>query len=237
MDSRVPPKQPKLFLRAHLPNQQRTSVQVVAGMRLRDALFKALQRRNLTFDMCEIYQSDTDIPIPWETDISSLNCDEISVRILDIVGFPTYISHQFIRKTFFSLAFCECCRRLLFTGFYCNQCNYRFHQRCADKGLLIQLILAWSFIDFDYFWIVPPLCSKLQMDTYYQMLLANTDSSNTSHRWAVQYYPTLTPTNIFHLQSSKNLKLWESIKLGSECLRQQRSQTIARWRSEDFGEC
>jgi pole hole protein len=135
MDSRVQPKQPKLFLRAHLPNQQRTSVQVVAGMRLRDALFKALQRRNLTFDMCEVYQYDTDLPIPWETDISSLNCDEISVRILDIVGFPTYISHQFIRKTFFSLAFCECCRRLLFTGFYCNQCNYRFHQRCADKGL------------------------------------------------------------------------------------------------------
>lgn len=150
-------KQPKLFLRAHLPNQQRTSVQVVPGQRLREALAKALTRRNLTFDMCEVYQSDTDIPIPWDTDISSLNCDEISVRILDIVGFPTYISHQFIRKTFFSLAFCECCRRLLFTGFYCNQCNYRFHQRCADK--------------------VPPLCSKLQMDTYYQMLLANTENS------------------------------------------------------------
>lgn len=103
MDSKVQMSKPKLFLRAHLPNQQRTSVQVVAGMRLRDALFKALQRRNLNFDMCEVYQSDTDIPIPWDTDISTLHCDEISVRILDIVGFPTYISHQFIRKTFFSL--------------------------------------------------------------------------------------------------------------------------------------
>lgn len=155
-----PAKQPKLFLRAHLPNQQRTSVQIVPGLRLKDALAKALSRRNMTFDMCEVYQSDTDNPIPWETDISCLNVDEISVKILDIVGFPTYISHQFIRKTFFSLAFCECCRRLLFTGFYCNQCNFRFHQRCADK--------------------VPPLCSKLQMDTYYQILLANnTDSAGT----------------------------------------------------------
>jgi B-Raf proto-oncogene serine/threonine-protein kinase len=165
MESRAIAKPPKLFLRAHLPNQQRTSVQVVPGMRLRDALAKALSRRNMTFDMCEVYQSDTDIPIPWDTDISSLNCDEISVKILDVVGFPTYISHQFIRKTFFSLAFCECCRRLLFTGFYCNQCNYRFHQRCVDK--------------------VPPLCSKLQMDTYYQMLLAGTDNSyagSSGHR-------------------------------------------------------
>lgn len=158
MENRAQTKQPKLFLRAHLPNQQRTSVQVVPGMRLRDALAKALSRRNLTFDMCEVYQSDSDIQIPWDTDISSLNCDEISVRILDVVGFPTFVSHQFIRKTFFSLAFCECCRRLLFTGFYCSQCNYRFHQRCADK--------------------VPPLCSKLQMDTYYQILLANADNSS-----------------------------------------------------------
>lgn len=151
----------KMYLRAHLPNQQRTTVPVVPGQRLKDALAKKLNSRNLTFDMCQVYQSDNDNPIGWDVDISSLNCDEISVKILDVVGFPTYISHQFIRKTFFSLAFCECCRRLLFTGFYCNQCNYRFHQRCADK--------------------VPPLCSKLQMDTYYQILLANSEGSSYSN--------------------------------------------------------
>ena len=124
-------------------------------MRLKDALAKALSRRNLTFDMCEVTQvgDSNAIPVLWDTDISLLNCDEIEVKILDM-GFPTYnTSHQFIRKTFFSLAFCECCRRLLFTGFFCNQCNYRFHQRCAGK--------------------VPPLCSKFQQSTYYQMLLAN----------------------------------------------------------------
>lgn len=149
-------RQPKVFLRAHLPNQQRTSVQVVQGLRLRDALAKALSRRNLTCDMCEVTQLDSEYPILWDTDISLLQCEEVYVKILDI-GFPTHISHQFIRKTFFSLAFCECCRRLLFTGFYCNQCNYRFHQRCSDK--------------------VPPRCSKLHMDTYYQLLLANPESS------------------------------------------------------------
>jgi pole hole protein len=136
-------------------------LQVLPGQRLRDALAKALTRRNMNFEMCDVYQSNTNTIIPWDVDIGTLNCDEISVKIRDIAGFPTYISHQFIRKTFFSLAFCECCRRLLFTGFYCNQCNYRFHQRCADK--------------------VPPLCSKLQMDTYYAILLANTDNSSGLH--------------------------------------------------------
>ncbi|XP_062698196.1 raf homolog serine/threonine-protein kinase Raf isoform X3 [Aedes albopictus] len=147
----------KMLLRAHLPNQQRTSVQVVPGMRLKDALAKALKRRNLTCDICEVTSANSDYPIHWDTDVSMLNCEEVFVRILDI-GFPTYISHQFIRKTFFSLAFCECCRRLLFTGFYCNQCNYRFHQRCVDK--------------------VPLVCSKRHMDnTFYHHLLANPEST------------------------------------------------------------
>ncbi|XP_058838071.1 raf homolog serine/threonine-protein kinase Raf-like [Topomyia yanbarensis] len=146
----------KMLLRAHLPNQQRTSVQVIPGMRLKDALAKALKRRNLTCDICEVTSAISDYPIPWDTDVCSLHCEEVFVRILDI-GFPTYISHQFIRKTFFSLAFCECCRRLLFTGFYCNQCNYRFHQRCVDK--------------------VPPICSKRHMDHIYHHLLANPEST------------------------------------------------------------
>ncbi|XP_062559836.1 raf homolog serine/threonine-protein kinase Raf isoform X4 [Armigeres subalbatus] len=150
-------RQPKILLRAHLPNQQRTSVQVVPGMRLKDALAKALKRRNLTCDICEVTLGNSDYSIPWDTDVSMLHCEEVVVRILDI-GFPTYISHQFIRKTFFSLAFCECCRRLLFSGFYCNQCNYRFHQRCVDK--------------------VPLVCSKRHMDnTFYHHLLANPEGT------------------------------------------------------------
>ncbi|XP_055626022.1 raf homolog serine/threonine-protein kinase Raf [Toxorhynchites rutilus septentrionalis] len=150
-------RQSKMLLRAHLPNQQRTSVQVIPGMRLKDALAKALQRRDLTCDICEVTSAGSDHPIPWDTDICSLNCEEVFVRILDL-GFPTYIQHQYIRKTFFSLAFCECCRRLLFTGYYCSQCNYRFHQRCVDK--------------------VPPVCSKRYMDSiFYQYLLSNPEST------------------------------------------------------------
>ncbi|XP_017494940.1 PREDICTED: raf homolog serine/threonine-protein kinase phl [Rhagoletis zephyria] len=144
---------PKVLLRAHLPNQQRTSVEVVPGVRLRDALMKALKLRQLTPDMCEVTATDCGrIIIPWDTDISSLMVEEIYVRLLDKFPIMTHISHQFIRKTFFSLAFCEGCRRLLFSGFYCNQCNFRFHQRCADK--------------------VPTLCQQFPMDNYYQRLLA-----------------------------------------------------------------
>ena len=36
------------------------------------------------------------------------------LQVSDNLPVTTRISHNFVRKTFFSLAFCECCRRLLF---------------------------------------------------------------------------------------------------------------------------
>ncbi|XP_034952103.1 raf homolog serine/threonine-protein kinase Raf [Chelonus insularis] len=152
----------KSLLRAYLPNQQRTSVQVREGLSIRDALAKAMKLRNLTTEMCIVYtvgSNDSKFPISWDTDISSLECNEISVEILDKFPITTSISHNFARKTFFSIAFCECCRKLLFQGFYCRTCNYRFHQRCAVQ--------------------VPALCHQVRMqDAYYQALLAhNSDAS------------------------------------------------------------
>lgn len=38
-----------------------------------------------------------------------------------------------MRRTFFTLAFCECCHRLLFHGFRCQTCGFRFHQRCLSQ--------------------------------------------------------------------------------------------------------
>lgn len=120
------------FLRAHLPNQQRTSVQVREGLSLREALAKAMKLRNLLCEMCCVYRGDSNVPINWDIDISELDCEEIIVKILDKFPIPTSISHNFVRKTFFSLVFCEYCRRLLFQGFHCRTCGYKFHQRCAN---------------------------------------------------------------------------------------------------------
>ncbi|CAG9823320.1 unnamed protein product [Phaedon cochleariae] len=141
------------FLRAHLPNQQRTSVQVREGMSLREALAKAMKLRNLVCEVCSVYLGDSTILVNWDVDISTLNCEEITVKIIDKFPIATSISHNFVRKTYFSLAFCECCRRLLFQGFYCRTCGYKFHQRCAAG--------------------VPSLCHQVRMaDAYYRALLA-----------------------------------------------------------------
>ncbi|ALC48964.1 phl [Drosophila busckii] len=146
---------PKVLLRAHLPNEQRTSVEVVAGTRLCDAFRKALKLRQLETFMCEVSTTPNSSQhiIPWSTDIGTLHVDEIYVRLVVDKLLTPLIKHQFIRKTFFSLVFCEACRRLLFTGFYCCQCNFRFHQRCAGR--------------------VPMLCQPYSVDSYYERLLSN----------------------------------------------------------------
>ncbi|XP_016982499.1 raf homolog serine/threonine-protein kinase Raf [Drosophila rhopaloa] len=157
-------RQPKILLRAHLPNQQRTSVEVISGVRLCDALMKALKLRQLTPDMCEVstaHSGGGEI-IPWHMDIGALRVEEIFVRLLDKFPIRTHIKHQIIRKTFFSLVFCEGCRRLLFTGFYCSQCNFRFHQRCANR--------------------VPMLCQPFPMESFYQQLLAENPENGVPGR-------------------------------------------------------
>lgn len=72
-------RQPKVFLRAHLPNQQRTSVQVKDGVTLRDALSKALKLRNLTCEMCEVVRTGYNQVIPWDIDITLIDAEEVSV--------------------------------------------------------------------------------------------------------------------------------------------------------------
>lgn len=76
-------RQPKVFLRAHLPNQQRTSVQVKEGVTLRDALSKALNFRNLTCEMCEVVRTGNNQVIPWDIDITKIDAEEVSIVFMN----------------------------------------------------------------------------------------------------------------------------------------------------------
>ncbi|XP_077540468.1 serine/threonine kinase raf oncogene isoform X2 [Haemaphysalis longicornis] len=155
--SEVPPRSPmKSVVRAFLPNQQRTTVQVRPGQTVMEALSKAMKRRKLTTEMCVVFRCGSRAVVDWAADVAALSDEDISVEIKEKFPVTTSISHNFVRKTFFSLAFCECCRKLLFHGFRCQTCGYRFHQRCASS--------------------VPKLCQPLRVESdYYKHLLAMPD--------------------------------------------------------------
>ncbi|KAL5283794.1 BRAF.2 family protein [Megaselia abdita] len=186
-------RQSKIFLRAHLPANQRTSVEVLPNVKIKDALAKALSLRELTISMCGVYTSKSSTKaIPWDTEITEIQTGEIFIKVLDKSHQKSYISHIFVRKTYFSLAFCEACHRYLFTGFQCIQCNFKFHQRCASK--------------------VPTLCKKYSYSHTAGILnvgeshFAQTTPSFLSNG---ESKPTVPPRTIKPRKNSGNLKMSE----------------------------
>ncbi|XP_019633461.1 PREDICTED: serine/threonine-protein kinase B-raf-like [Branchiostoma belcheri] len=133
--SRTSPQSPKLLqatVFAHLPNHQRTRVQCKSGITLREALSKAMRMRGLSAETCRVFRISPRVMVEWDTDMSWLEGEEISVEIQEDLPITSSISHNFVRKTFFTLAFCDSCKKLLFHGFRCQTCGYKFHQRCTS---------------------------------------------------------------------------------------------------------
>uniref|UniRef100_A0A8C2DW17 non-specific serine/threonine protein kinase n=2 Tax=Cyprinus carpio TaxID=7962 RepID=A0A8C2DW17_CYPCA len=140
------PRSPqKPIVRVFLPNKQRTVVPARCGMTVRDSLKKALMMRGLIPECCAVYrvQDGEKKPIGWDTDISWLTGEELHVEVLENVPLTT---HNFVRKTFFTLAFCDFCRKLLFQGFRCQTCGYKFHQRCSTEVPL----MYFSLLHYNY---------------------------------------------------------------------------------------
>lgn len=182
---RMAPRSPhNTIVRAHLPNQQCTVVKAYPGLTVREALAKPMTRRTLTTAMCDVYSVSPRKKIAWDQDICSVG-DEIVVEIIDKFPITTSISHNFVRKTFFSLAFCERCRKLLFQGFYCRTCGYRFHQRCAGG--------------------VPALCQQVRMEsTYYQRLLAQPDLCERNEPLSQRERSSSAPNVCIHIVEQAN---------------------------------
>ncbi|XP_078678691.1 serine/threonine-protein kinase B-raf-like isoform X9 [Branchiostoma floridae x Branchiostoma belcheri] len=153
--SRTSPQSPKLLqatVFAHLPNHQRTRVQCKSGITLREALSKAMRMRGLSAETCRVFRISPRVMVEWDTDMSWLEGEEISVEIQEDLPITSSISHNFVRKTFFTLAFCDSCKKLLFHGFRCQTCGYKFHQRCTSD--------------------VPVMCEQVGGDHLYKHLLA-----------------------------------------------------------------
>ncbi|XP_051735553.1 raf-1 proto-oncogene, serine/threonine kinase a isoform X1 [Ctenopharyngodon idella] len=122
-------------IRVFLPNQQRTVVNVRPGVSLHSCLIKALKVRGLQPECCAVFslhpgQRSKKSRMDWSTDSTSLIGEELLVEVLDHVPLTT---HNFVRKTFLKLAFCDICQKFLLNGFRCQTCGYKFHEHCSTK--------------------------------------------------------------------------------------------------------
>lgn len=122
-------------IRVFLPNQQRTVVSVRAGVTLHSCLIKALKVRGLQPECCAVFSlhpghRSKKSRMDWSTDSTSLTGEELLVEVLDHVPLTT---HNFVRKTFLKLAFCDICQKFLLNGFRCQTCGYKFHEHCSTR--------------------------------------------------------------------------------------------------------
>ncbi|XP_039932244.1 RAF proto-oncogene serine/threonine-protein kinase isoform X1 [Chamaea fasciata] len=133
-------------IRVFLPNKQRTVVNVRNGMTLHDCLMKALKVRGLQPECCAVFRllaepKGKKVRLDWNTDAASLIGEELRVDFLDHVPLTT---HNFARKTFLKLAFCDICQKFLLNGFRCQTCGYKFHEHCSTK--VPTMCVDWSNI-------------------------------------------------------------------------------------------
>uniref|UniRef100_A0A8C9V9Y1 non-specific serine/threonine protein kinase n=1 Tax=Scleropages formosus TaxID=113540 RepID=A0A8C9V9Y1_SCLFO len=119
-------------IRVYLPNKQRTVVNVRPGQTVHDSLDKALKVRGLYQECCAVFRllEGRKRLTDWSTDITPLVGEELLVEVLDDVPLTM---HNFVRKTFLKLAYCDFCHKFLFNGFRCQTCGYKFHQHCSSK--------------------------------------------------------------------------------------------------------
>uniref|UniRef100_A0A3Q2CXP4 RAF proto-oncogene serine/threonine-protein kinase n=1 Tax=Cyprinodon variegatus TaxID=28743 RepID=A0A3Q2CXP4_CYPVA len=145
-DSKIPDSKANSTIRVFLPNQQRTVVNVRPGMTLYSCLIKALKVRGLQPQCCAVFQlhpgqRNKKSRMDWNTDSTSLIGEELLVEVLDHVPLTT---HNFVRKTYLKLAFCDICQKFLLNGFRCQTCGYKFHEHCSTK--VPTMCVDWSNI-------------------------------------------------------------------------------------------
>uniref|UniRef100_A0A673CRA8 RAF proto-oncogene serine/threonine-protein kinase n=1 Tax=Sphaeramia orbicularis TaxID=375764 RepID=A0A673CRA8_9TELE len=142
----MPDSKTSSTIRVYLPNQQRTVVNVRPGMTLHSCLIKALKVRGLQPECCAVFrlhpgQRSKKLRMDWNTDSTSLIGEELLVEVLDHVPLTT---HNFVRKTYLKLAFCDICQKFLLNGFRCQTCGYKFHEHCSTK--VPTMCVDWSNI-------------------------------------------------------------------------------------------
>ncbi|XP_062843127.1 RAF proto-oncogene serine/threonine-protein kinase [Trichomycterus rosablanca] len=146
-DGKIPDASKANTIRVYLPNHQRTVVNVRPGMTLHNCLIKALKVRGLQPECCAVFRLRPEQPrskasrMDWNTDSTSLIGEELLVEVLDHVPLTT---HNFVRKTFLRLAFCDTCKKFLLHGFRCQTCGYKFHEHCSTK--VPTMCVDWSNI-------------------------------------------------------------------------------------------
>ncbi|MFH4977752.1 hypothetical protein AB6A40_004461 [Gnathostoma spinigerum] len=123
----------------HLPFNQHSKLEVKPGVIVRDAIVKILEKRDIIPKMCNVCigpdasSPRIDLFMDLETLYNCLEKKELWVHNL-YLSILNSIQHNFVRRTFLTVAFCGVCNKQIWLqGYRCVLCQFKFHSKCASQ--------------------------------------------------------------------------------------------------------
>ncbi|VDM26167.1 unnamed protein product [Hydatigera taeniaeformis] len=124
----------KCQLRAHLPDNQFTVVEVRPGQTIRQVLEKKLSHRCYRTEDLSVYSVGSGNLVLWDDDAAgvALISGDLVVEFNDEQTHRRP-KHEFQRRRFFETQICSICQKFVFFGITCKICGLAFHQRCVSR--------------------------------------------------------------------------------------------------------
>ncbi|VDK25343.1 unnamed protein product [Taenia asiatica] len=124
----------KCQLRAHLPANQFTIVEVRPGQTIREVLEKKLSHRCYRTEDLSVYSVGSGNLVSWDADAAgvALVSGDLVVKFNDEQTHRRP-KHEFQRRRFFETQVCSICQKFVFFGISCKICGLAFHQRCVSR--------------------------------------------------------------------------------------------------------
>ncbi|VDD83160.1 unnamed protein product [Mesocestoides corti] len=121
-------------LRAHLPDNQFTLVEVRPGQKIRHVLEKKLSHRGYRIEDLSVYSVGSGNVVLWDDDAAgvALVSGDLVVEFND-EHTHRRPKHEFQRRRFFETQLCSICQKFVFFGVTCKTCGLAFHQRCVSR--------------------------------------------------------------------------------------------------------
>lgn len=125
----------KCRLRAHLPDNQFTLVEVRPGQKVHHVLEKKLLHRGYRMEDLAVFSVGTGNAVSWDDDAAGIALISGGDLVVEFIDQLTHRrpKHEFQRRRFFETQLCSICQKYVFFGATCKTCGLAFHQRCVSR--------------------------------------------------------------------------------------------------------
>ncbi|XP_059143174.1 serine/threonine-protein kinase A-Raf-like [Physella acuta] len=131
---------PNPLIKVYLPLNMTTTIRAVQGKTLKEGLMKPMQLRGFHADGCQVFRDKSrSILLSWSTELGQLAGQEVYLDIKEVddnsrvrLPYKDIFAHNYVKKTHFTLTYCDVCHNLMFQSLQCQACGHKRHAKCEE---------------------------------------------------------------------------------------------------------